>query len=132
MAPIQKNVALVGAQLDAQSVLRGIHGAPQILQPGEGVAIPENDRGIATQTQTILQSLLAQLSRMLVCVGCRPVDGPFCRGIAVVVEYQAALVSPAVGVREDIFVPASVVVEEVIEQEVAALGKDRSMWHQGS
>src|SRR5258707_12713499 len=103
-----------------------------MLQPGEGIAIPENDRGIATQTQTILQSLLAQLSGMLVCVGCRPVDGPFCRGIAVVVEHQAALVSSAVGVREAIFVHAAVVVEEVIEQEVAALGKDRSLVQQGS
>src|ERR1700735_2676214 len=69
---------------------------------------------------------------MLVCVRCRPVDGPLCRGIAIVVEHKPALVSPPVRVSEDIFVHRAVVVEEIIEQEVAALGKERSHVQQGS
>ena len=44
-------------------------------------------------------------------------------GVAVVVDDQSAFAAVAIGVGEDIFVDRAVGGEKVVEQEVAALGK---------
>ena len=44
--------------------------------------------------------------------------------VAVVVDHQRALAAVAVGVGKDVFVDRAVALEEVVEQEVAALGKE--------
>jgi hypothetical protein len=46
------------------------------------------------------------------------------RAVAIVVDHQRALAAVAVGVGEDVFVHRAVAGEKVVEQEVAALGKE--------
>ena len=69
LAPVEKDVALVGVQFDGEAVLGQVDGAAQILQPGQGIAIGKDDRGIGFQFQTFLEPPLAQMAGLLVGIG---------------------------------------------------------------
>ena len=83
-----------------------------------------NDRcPVSAQAQSFGQTPLAKLSRSLIGKRGGKIDGSVRVGVAVVVDDQSALVAVAVRVREDILVYRAVGGEEVVEQEIAALGK---------
>jgi hypothetical protein len=54
LTPVKKDVALVGVQFDGESVVGEIHGATQILEAGERIAIGEDKRRISFEIETFL------------------------------------------------------------------------------
>ena len=87
--------------------------------------------GVAAEAQALAQSLLAKTAGALVGIGRGKIDGAVRRAVAVVVDHQRALAAVAVGVGKDVFVHRAVGLEEVVEQEVAALGKEPAALEQG-
>ena len=79
---------------------------------------------VAAQAQALGQAALAKLARSLVGVGGGEIDGPVRVAVTVVIDHESALAAGAVGVREDVLVHRAAGMEEVVEQEVRALGKE--------
>ena len=117
-------MALVSAEIEGQSAIRQIVCPAQVFEAGERVAPGENSAGFIVQAQPFADSLLAQLVGALVGVGRGIINRPVRLAVAIVIDHQGALVASAIGVGKDVFVHLAVVRKEVVEQEVAALGKE--------
>ena len=111
-------------QIESQSAIRQIVCPAQVFEAGQRVAPGEDGAGVVAQAQSFPDSLLAQLVGALVGVGRRIINRAVRVGVSIVIDDQGALVASAVGVGKDILVHLAVVREEVVEQEVAALGKE--------
>src|ERR1035438_8743493 len=130
-APIEKDVALVGVELEGQAAIVQIVRPAQGFEAGKRVTKREDSAGIATEAEAVAQALLAEPAGALVGIGCGVIDGAVCVAISVVVDHQRAFAAVAVGIGKDVFVDRAVGMEEVVEQEVAALGKEPAALEQG-
>ena len=74
VAPIQKNDALVRAQLDVHAALGNPPGAVQVFEPAQGVAAGQKHGGIVREPQRLAQGSLSQMFtaiRRLLRIGAR-------------------------------------------------------------
>src|SRR5580692_9109391 len=121
--PIEKDMALVRMEVEGQAAVEQVFCAAQVFQASQRVA-PRNHRAtVATKAQTFTQSPPLQLSRSFVGITGREVDGPVRIGVTIVIDHQRPFAAVAVRVREHILIYGAVWREEIVEQEIAALGK---------
>ena len=117
-------MALVGVEIESEASGGKMPAAAQIFEAGERVAEGENCLGIAGQAEALMQALLAQLAGILIGVGGGEIDGSVSGAVAVVIDHQGALAAVAVGIGKDVFVHLAGALEEVVEQEIGALGEE--------
>ena len=108
-----------------------VGGAAQVIEAGDAVAPGDGDAFVELQAEALGEIALAELAGALIHGGGRDVDSAAGALVGVVVEDDAALVTEAVGVGEDVFVDRPVLVPEVVEGEVFAFGEDAAVLEQG-
>ena len=104
-APIEESMTLVSTEVDKQALFPQFATGADVLEMGD--IIPEDGIAIVRQAQSLRKSLLDQLPGTLIHVGGGGLDPASRFGILVVIDHQAAFVTEAVGVGEDILVDSA-------------------------
>src|SRR5580698_9609083 len=104
-----------------------IRRAAEVFEAVGGVAIGEKDGAIVRQSEAIGEASLPEMAGGFVDGGRREVNGAACAPVAVVVEYDCALAVVAVRIGEDVFIDGAVIVPEIVEDKVGALGEESAV-----
>ncbi len=126
LSPIEKDVALVGVEVEREAAIGEGFGAAQVLETGERIAEGEDGAVIARQAEALVETLLAKLGRAFVGVGGGVIDGAVGLAVAVVVDDEGAVGAVAIGVGEDVFVDRARGLIESVKQKVAAFSEQRA------
>src|SRR5215472_9007398 len=121
---VHKAMALVSMQVKGQSAIGQMAGALEILETGERITIRKNCARISRKPEPVADLALPQLRGCLVGVCRRIVNGSVRGTVAIVVDHKSPLLACTVRICEDVLVYRARWLEEVVEQEVVAFGKD--------
>src|SRR5262249_10560037 len=125
--PAEKDMAGVGVELEAQSLLGDDVGAMKVLETRGGIAAEEKRPTVTRDTERLTEGLLDQAAASatgLLGVRARRPDPPLGGRVTIVVDDQGTLVAAAIRVGEDVLVHPPLVGEEIVEPERGGLCKE--------
>src|SRR6185437_1797344 len=134
MLPVQQYAALICPEFHAHAFFGKLASVVQMLVSSHGVTRREELRVIAGQRKRICEGPLPQCARSSVLFGkgSRYANPTMRIRVLVVEDHECALVTKAVRICEDVLVDRAEIGVEVVEEEVANIGEERSSMKQRS